>query len=520
MRKSASCFRQFALCAALGVALSGCAAKPADKEQPAVMLPPAEVSFVAPVGDAALEYTQDVALCLPRHDGMQLATVVRQVTFSPTRPYAESVVRSLLNFTGDNDIRSLGGDVKLTLYGTSPVEVSRDVVTVNLGASALQLDRKDFYLACQAITNTLTGLDAGIQHVNVLVAGKAVGLDIGNSLPMGSLGENSSQDLAAVYSQLLSRRVSGDDTALDQSLSLVMTLYFPLTSCNGLLAEARSVSFANQSLGDMVTVVLRELAAGPAEAEIVSPALPLLGDLLTATPTLLELSDGGGQVLKLSFAHNLDDMLEAYGLSRQQSMASLCYTLCTFFPNLSGIQVSVDGVVVDPLLLTEDSEEASVSSSQNNVFLRANFENRLFQLISLYLANEDQTALCRVERPIPSYQSSSPRVLLHQLALGPQPSDSLQGLSPLMPEGAITDTTVLGLSISDGTLLVNFAPAFSEIGRGLSAESERLLAYGMVNTLCTGISVNSVCFFQSGAQFDGFGGNLYWRGLFYPLPGM
>ena len=47
---------------------------------------------------------------------------------------------------------------------------------------------------------------------------------------------------------------------------------------------------------------------------------------------------------------------------------------------------------------------------------------------------------------------------------------------------------------------------------------ERLLAYAMVNTLCAGTGANSVCFFRSGAQFDGFSGKIYWRGLFYPLP--
>ena len=30
--------------------------------------------------------------------------------------------------------------------------------------------------------------------------------------------------------------------------------------------------------------------------------------------------------------------------------------------------------------------------------------------------------------------------------------------------------------------------------------------------------VAGVCFFLSGAQFDGFSGKIYWRGLFYPLP--
>lgn len=501
------------LCLALSINLCACTAQPSQTESPSVTLPPAEVSFVAPVGDAALEYTEDVTLLLPRHDGLRLVEEVVQISFSPVRPCAESVLRALLAFTGNEEARAVGGDVKLTLYGTSPVEVSRDVVTVNLGASALQLDRKDFYVACQSITNTLTQLN-GIQHVNILVAGKAVGLDIANTLPMGSLTENPSHDLSAVYAQLLSRRPGDGETVYDKAFSADVTLYFPLASADGMVAENRTISFSNLYFPDMVVAILRQLAAGPENPSIDSPKLPLLSDLLTSTPTLAE-ETNGGQILKLDFAHNLDDMLEAYGLTRRQSMASLCYTLCTFFPNLSGLHVTVGGAVVDPLLLTEDTGS---SGDQGETFLRASFEEMLYDYVTLYLANENQTALSSVQRPIPCYQSTSPRVLLKQLAMGPQPSDSVQGLTALMEEGAITDTTLLGLSLVDGTLLVNFSPAFAQIGEGLSESAERLLAYGLVNTLCVDRHVNSVCFFQSGIQFDGFGSPLYWRGVFYPLP--
>ena len=74
----------------------------------------------------------------------------------------------------------------------------------------------------------------------------------------------------------------------------------------------------------------------------------------------------------------------------------------------------------------------------------------------------------------------------------------------------------MGLAISQNTLLVNFAPAFSQAIE--SAADERLMAYAIVNTLCAGRHIKNVCFFLGGSQFDGFGGSIYWRGLFYPLP--
>ena len=71
-----------------------------------------------------------------------LSKVSTQVSYSPVRPEAETLVRSLLAHKGNKEATALGGDTKLSLYGTSPVEVSRDTVTVNLSASALQLDRE------------------------------------------------------------------------------------------------------------------------------------------------------------------------------------------------------------------------------------------------------------------------------------------------------------------------------------------------------------------------------------------
>jgi len=121
-------------------------------------------------------------------------------------------------------------------------------------------------------------------------------------------------------------------------------------------------------------------------------------------------------------------------------------------------------------------------------------------------------------RPVPYYNASNPRNLLHELSLGPQPCDSLPELRPVMESAPITDTTILGFSLSDSTLLVNFAPGFSDVVKSLyTPESERLLAYSLTNTLCMDERIKSVCFFQSGSQFETFTGEIYWSGLFYPL---
>lgn len=492
---------------------AGCAGSslPITDASPSVTLPPAEVSYVAPIGDASLEYMEEATLYLPNRDGISLSPVSTQIAFSPVRTEAETLVRALLAHAGTKDVSSVGGSTKLTLYGTSPVETSRDVVTVNLGASALQLDRDALFLACQSITNTLTQLDE-IRYVNILVVNKPVGLDIANTLPMGAYQKNSSQDLGAVYNQLLSRRNDASSAASGEPFSANVTLYFPLAHTEGIVSEVRSMSFENQVLSEMVIAILRELAAGPSDASITSPALPLLADLLTTTPVMTVSQEYGGSVIKLDFAHNLEEMLDAYGISHRQSMASICYTLATFLPNVTGISVSINGTPVDLMLRTEEEAPASA------VLPRESFSDMLFDYCTLYFANAQQTSLIATLRPVPYRQRTNPRTLLAELSKGPLPQDSHTSVKPVLKNGSITDTDILGFSLSDSTLLVNFSPTFERIGEGIGAEEERMLVYSIVNTLCLNERIKSVCFFLSGSQFEGFSGEIYWAGLFYPLP--
>mgnify|MGYP002740589128 FL=1 len=252
------------LLAALLPGLCACQAGnglPASEASPEITLPPAVQSYVAPIGDAALEYTADATLYLPRHSGSRLTAVVSPVTFSASRPRAESLVRALLNHSGTSTAAALGGNVKLALYGANPVEVSRNAATVNLAASALQLNRGDLYIAFQAIANTLTELKE-IDYVNFLIVDHPVGLDVANTLPMGSFSRSLSEDLSSVYEQRLSRRVGLNESAEDKSLSANVTLYYPLAGTPGLLSEVRSLSFANQKPSDMIVQIMRELSKG------------------------------------------------------------------------------------------------------------------------------------------------------------------------------------------------------------------------------------------------------------------
>ena len=156
------------LCLSLLGMTSGCGRTLEASALPAQTLPPAAGDYEPPVGDTGLNHTRTVALYLPSADRQRLVTEYVSLQLNSGRHDAESVVRALLTQPGKSGAPALYGGVSLSLYGNSPVEVCGSVCTVNLGASALQLSRQDFYSVCMALAATLCELN-GVQYVNVLV---------------------------------------------------------------------------------------------------------------------------------------------------------------------------------------------------------------------------------------------------------------------------------------------------------------------------------------------------------------
>ena len=91
----------------------------------------------------------------------------------------------------------------------------------------------------------------------------------------------------------------------------------------------------------MIVQIMRELSKGASVSEIDSPPLNLLVEMLTGDPEVAYSDELGGSVITLNFSYSLNDMLEKANVSRANCMASLCYTLCSFFPAASGVTVTI-----------------------------------------------------------------------------------------------------------------------------------------------------------------------------------
>ena len=501
------------LCAAL--CLSSCvnAGIPVQEEQ-SYALPDAQSEFAAPIGDASLDYTAPVVFYLPRHDGNRLISVTNTIALSEGRLTAESVVRLLLEQSGSSIASPLGGDVKLTLYGANPVEVSGDVATVNLSASALQMDRRTLFLVGHAITNTLTELTP-IQYVNTLVMDKKLALDLGATVPVGAMTRSMSEDISALYEQQMSRRVLAVENAADKRMTETVTLYFPLSAVNGVMAEARNVTFLSMEPADMVVALLEEISSGAAVVKG-SPAMPLLAEYLTQAPVLSEPSSIGGTLITLRFSYLFDDMLRAVGVSRASILASICYTLTTFMPNVAGIEVYIDNERVEHVML------GSISGIlfDGGIEQRADYAALLMDDCTLYFADAAEQKLVAVKRPIPFYQTSSPRALLNELFAGPSAADSVQDVRGMIPAGMLKDSDIIGISLDGDTLLINVSNTFLDVGQGITEDEDRLLVYSLVNTLLHAVNAKRVAFFAGGNPIEGFTDEIYWKGWFLKNSGI
>ncbi len=493
-----------ALCLLCACALlTGCAARETGTA-PRVTLGPVVSRENAPENDERREYEQTALLYLPSLDASQLLAVPCTVSLTPFRHSAMTLCEALLSHPGTDSASSLGGGVELALSDTEAVEVSGRVATVSLGASALRLTYEQLFTVGQALADTL-GQDGDVQFVNLLISGRQPGLNVASTLPAGCYQPNTREDLGTLWA-----RASAPLT--QNRRSFAAALYFPAPSGKGILCEARTLSFASQEVPGMAMALLDALSAG-AETLPASPRCPDLRSLLSSPPAVDE--SGGSRRLSLRFSEQLNGALIDAGITRSVMMASLVYTMTTFLPGLSGVEVYIGQERIDTLTPSGVySGAGEVIAFQDGLMRRKDFSSFLLAECALYFADA-QGKLIRVFRPVPFYLSSSARALVEQLMLGPQPFDSRTGLSPVLPE-ELRPADLLGTALEDHTAVLNFSARLSVLAENMDGDEEKRMIYALVNTLCELPGVKKASFFVQGRQPDTLAGAVYLPGDFLP----
>jgi len=494
--------------AALALTLGGCTSGiPALNHETGVTLPPTQVSWKAPTGDTSQEMTQAVLLYVPDNTGTRLIAQSDRISYSAARHPAEATLRQLFAFKGAGSASALTQNATLQLSPVNPVEISGDTATVNLGTSALMLAHSELYVVCQAIANTLCQW-GDIQYVNVLVSSTQPGLDVAASVPAGCFTQNLTDtiDMLSSYAQSLSQ------SGADRRFSTAATLYFPSLSGKGILAESRTLNFASRSKTVLIETLLDALSTGAQTIKNV-PGVPSLAGYLNEAPVVEDVAVSGGQQAVLRFRASFNDALISAGIPRSVMMASLTYTITTFVPGISGVTVyigdeRVTGVV--PSGIYEGAGEAI--TFDDGRMRRSHFSAFLLSQCTLYFA-DGEGKLCAVQRPIPYYQTRSVRYLLNCLMQGPQPYDSVGGLTGVMPSDA-RDADLLGVAVNSQRALINLSQHFMNACAGYDESAERLLIYAIVNTLTELPGIDKTALFVAGAQPDSLCGQLYLPGEF------
>lgn len=483
------------LCAAL---LTGCTTKAPSLPAPA--LPAGAPGPEAPIGDVGLQREAVVPLHLPSLDGQSLLTFYESLTLPQDRHPAETILTALLAHPGNSRVRPVGGSVQLSLSGANPVEISGSVCTVNLSASALQLTMQDLYTAALCISSTLCELD-DVRYVNLLIAGTPVAMDVVGHLPLGALNGSIGAELPVQWEQFSARRTPVGELPAHSPLTATATLYFPLRDGSGIVAEPRRVSFPGQHPQQQVVALLSVLSTGAQLLENTAD-LPDLNALLLFTPEVTQL-DSGGRRATLHFTADVKERLFAAGCDPSAVFAAITTTLTTFVPSLQQVCI----LVGDGALTSLYSDQLGSLLFPGGLMNRSDFAYALMSQTTIYVPTEYGLAARMLSLPYRS--AASPRALLLTM------SDPAAGTLPT----GLTDADILGLSVLDGTLLVNLSARYAEVIR-TSGCDQRLAAYAAVNTLCEMLNVRRVRFYFGGAQIESLGSSLCWDGEFLYNPAL
>ncbi|NLC32730.1 MAG: GerMN domain-containing protein [Clostridiales bacterium] len=493
--------------------LSACSRSVPMSENSFITLPPAENRFTAPRGDTAREYAQTVSLYLPSVSNNLLINVPEKILIPADQHPAEATVRKLLSFSGSETANPLFSEANIQLQNIQEgIEISGSIATVNLSANAMLLPKFDLFTLKRAITNTLLQWQ-DIKTVNVLVAGIEPGTDPAGSSPSGSMQSIRNEDVQAVWDSLSTRWSSEKNQSI--RFSSLCTIYFPASFGRGILSEARTVSFPGQAYQQLAGSLLEAMSAG---AQILSqtPPMPDLNALL-AEPIKLEENDTGDFVINFHFLQEANETFVNAGIPRSVMMAAITYTMCTFIPKLQGVKIQIGNELIEgivPSAIYEKAGEKIIFT--DSVLRRSDFSSFLLSDCELYFANHSGY-LKLTRRPIPYRLAFNRRYIIEQLMQGPQVYDSVPDLLSIFPQG-IHDQDLIALDKEGSTVLVNFTDNLILSSQKMSSQQERLMVYGIVNTLCSTRATHRVRFYINGAQHESFAGSVYLPGEFLMNP--
>ena len=449
---------------------------------------PETAAPLAPIGDSRADRVYSTPIYYIDNSTNCLKAIMRDVTVGSDTTLAEVVVDAVMTEPIESDLDTLGeSDIQVL-----SVEVSRGIATVDLSIDARQLDSEHMHMLRAALTNSL--IDTGyISYVNVLIDGSEECI---LQLPAGTMSLFDC-DMSAVWQAAVDEdaHINGDE-----ALTRNVTLYFGAQSGEYILPEVHSISISD---GDYLGAVLDEIMSGPDDTATCARLMPSGRWYLRETPEIITSSDGS-KIAVISFDGAISDYFSKNGISTAMAFGSLVRSICGFVPNVDGVLLDIDGIVVSELY---DSQKRLMYTFTDGIMRRSDFDSMVGEIATLYYPTADGTALKKVYTAIPRYDVDNPRALIKMLMQDPDEAT----LSRTTPE-VVTDADVLGIRVENGQVLINLSGAFYQACQGLSSGSARTMVYSIVNTMCSLDGISSVRFYFDGERVDSLASVISMRG--------
>lgn len=479
-------------CLTAGVSAS---AQQTSEEDMIVLPEPAAEEENMLLGDGSTAESQDVTLYFAAEGSTTLSSVTRSVRVEKGKTLIESILEQLFDQrTAPVSAAAGAGEAQL-----ADCEQGRGIVTVNLSlGSNAQLSEQARLLRCIAIANTLLGVD-GVEAVNVLAGDRS---DSVAALPTGTFTRQY-EGSTALYAQFQSEQESFLSSGGDV-IARNVVLYFP-TADGYFLPELRSVTFNSSNYA---ATLLRALEQMPEEAVQCLSPIPESEDKLYDTPTL-RITEAGERVVDLNLSSVLMNYLAFSGMEAWQLYGSVTLSLCSFVPDLDGVQFWIDGARVSECSIGERTLRFG-----DGIARRSDFSPCIGGSAGMYFSDE-QGNLRRLECAMRQADAVSPLGVLRAM-IGVAAPDGMQSV---FPEDVYGDD-ILGVGVERGVATVNLSGGFYTRCQSLNAAQERNMIYAMVNALCELSGVGAVRFIVEGMALESLSQNIYLKTALLPDCGL
>jgi spore germination protein GerM len=412
---------------------------------------------------------------------------------------AETAVRELLKGSSNASLKSVAPEGMTLEF----LEYSQGVVNVYLKYGGEMPEPEQAYILEQAIANTVTDI-LGPVSVCVFYNGIRVGVGGYPSGPLRKQTGSIPDAWGSVFAKYMPQSTSPADEESPEpakthspaeeekpkTSEINTVLYFVSPDGRFILPEVRTIKYTGDQY---IETLIQELKNGPRNTAAMRS--PLNADAELLRKSVLE--DLGSGRLKLELYFSQSPVQPGYlDASDIVSYAALVYTIIGFMPYVKTVDIYVAGHRVDKV----------GDIRFYNGMRRADYVGLIGSSAPVYFGDKTSDLLLEVQRNMEQGKVWSARERVLELLAGPLEEDGAN-VWPLMPPGVTADD-IPSVDVYGDTAYVNLSARFKEACAGMTAQSEMLLVYSIVNTITAMDGISKVQFTVDGRQVDKLAGYL------------